>query len=232
MKSQKFTINSIPAILYGERTDKVYLFIHGKLGHKEEGANLAKIVCRKGYQVLAVDMPGHGERKDEMSLFVPWKVVPEFQIVMRYAQENWNCVSLRANSIGAYFSMLSFANEKLANVLFVSPILDMVKLIENLMLWAGVTAKELEDKKVIATSFGENLDWEYYQYAISHPITTWSHPTTILHAGKDNMTDRKTAAEFVEKNQGCKLFVMENGEHWFHTPEQLKVLNKWTEEHT
>lgn len=74
---------------------------------------------------------------------------------------------MRANSIGAYFSMLSFADDKLKNVLFVSPILDMVKLIENMMKWAGVTASDLEKEKPIPTSFGETLDLEYYNYAKS-----------------------------------------------------------------
>nr|WP_314460157.1 alpha/beta hydrolase [uncultured Clostridium sp.] len=228
MKIEKCKIGNITAILYGEKADKVYLFIHGKLGQKEEAAELAKIVCRKGCQVLAVDMPGHGERKNEMDDFVPWKVIPEFQIVMGYAQDTWKSVSLRANSIGAYFSMLSFTNVKLDQVLFVSPILDMVKLIENMMMWAGVTVEELEDKKLIQTPFGETLDWKYYQYALSHQITEWSQPTAILYAGKDNMTDIDTVNMFIKKH-GCKLSVMEEGEHWFHTTEQLAVLDKWTE---
>ena len=42
----------------------------------------------------------------------------------------------------------------------------------------------------------------------------------------------KRAYLFVHGQCGCKeegaaLTVMENGEHWFHTPEQLAVLREW-----
>lgn len=47
-----------------------------------------------------------------------------------------------------------------------------------------------------------------------------------MYAGKDNLTERDTVNEFVERFH-CTLEVMEEGEHWFHTPEQLEVLYKW-----
>lgn len=228
MEEKRIKIGIIPAVIYGEKADKVYLYIHGKLGQKEEAADLAEIVCPNGFQVLAVDMPGHGERKEEIERFLPWEIVPELQMVMEWAKERWQSVSIRANSIGAYFSMLSFAEDTLENVLFVSPILDMVQLIENMMLWTGVSVSDLEKQKRIETPFGETLDWTYYQYAKSHVIRKWDHPTKILYAGKDNMTSRDTVESFAREHH-VKLEVMEEGEHFFHTPEQLKVLRRWTE---
>lgn len=71
MKIEKFKIDNIPAIIYGDRADKVYIFVHGKLGQKEEAEEFVKIVCPKGDQVIAIDMPGHGKRKNEMDSFVP-----------------------------------------------------------------------------------------------------------------------------------------------------------------
>lgn len=44
------------------------------------------------------------------------------------------------------------------------------------------------------------------------------------------MTERETVDEFVEQFH-ISLTVMENSEHWFHTQEQLAVLNQWTIEH-
>ncbi len=228
MKVQFVKIKNIPTVIYGEKTDKVYIFIHGKQGYKEEGEDLAGIVCNKGYQVISIDLPGHGERKAEAKDFLPWKVVPELQSVMKYVRENWSIVSLRANSIGAYFSMLAYYCEPLNNVLFVSPILDMVKLIQDMMIWAGVTERELQETQIIQTAFGETLDWQYYQYTKEKQPINWSHQTNILYAGKDNLTNIQTVNEFVA-NHGCKLTVMEDGEHWFHTPGQLAVLDKWTE---
>ena len=77
MREEHFKIESIPTVIYGDKNNKVYIFIHGKSGCKEEAAEFAKIVCVKGYQVLSIDLPGHGERKTEIDSFVPWKMVPE-----------------------------------------------------------------------------------------------------------------------------------------------------------
>ena len=229
MEKLQFKIENTPAVIYGEASDKVYLFIHGKMGYKEEAEAFSEIVCPMGYQVLGIDLPGHGERKNETDSFVPWKIVPELETVLSYAAVNWRNISVRANSIGAWFCMLAYADEKFEKCLFVSPVLDMVKLIENMMKWASVTEDELRQKKTIATDFGETLSWDYYQYAKSHLIAVGTSPTSILYAEKDNLTDYVTVRDFADKFH-CNLAVMKDGEHWFHTPEQLHVLKQWESE--
>lgn len=44
----------------------------------------------------------------------------------------------------------------------------------------------------------------------------------------DNLIDQETIESSSHKFK-CNLTVMENGEHWFHTPEQLNYLNAWVE---
>jgi len=83
----------------------------------------------------------------------------------------------------------------------------------------------------IPTDFGETLSWRYFQYAKEHPIASWDANTVILYANKDNLTAPAPADEFIHR-VGCRLTVMEGGEHWLHTPEQLAVLRNWEEEHT
>lgn len=229
MKKQYCMINHIPAVLFGAPSDKVYLFVHGKCGSKEDAQNFADIACDKGFQVLSFDLPEHGERKDSAEKLAPWEVVPELQGVLSYAQKHWQSVSLYAVSIGTYFSLLSFSNEHFKNCLFLSPILDMVALIEKMMGWASVSAEQLRAKKEIPTDFGETLSWKYYAYAKEHPINTWNSPTAILYAGRDNLTDRGTVTNFADIF-GCSLQIHEDGEHWFHTDEQLAVLRNWTME--
>ena len=51
-------------------------------------------------------------------------MVPELQTVLAYLQQHWQVVRLRANSIGAYFSMLAFAGATIEKALFVSPIVE------------------------------------------------------------------------------------------------------------
>jgi hypothetical protein len=229
MENKKFTIDKIPAVLYGETSEKCFLYIHGKLGCKEEAESFAAITGAKGWQVLSIDLPENGERKEEQDSFNPWCVIPELKIVLQYMQQHFKMIGLRANSIGVWFAMLSFNGSEFERCLFVSPILDMEKLIRNMMQWAGVSEERLKEETRIPTDFGETLSWKYYEYAKAHPITEWLCQTDILYAGNDTMTQRDTVDEFVERF-APSLTVMEDGEHWFRTPEQLAVLNLWVAE--
>jgi len=228
MKNTKFNIDNIPVILFGESTEKVYLFIHGKNGCKESAADFAEIAVKKGWAVLSVDLPEHGERKQQKELCTPWVVVPEFKTVMSFAKKRWQKVAIRADSIGAWFCMLSFAADNIENCLFVSPVIDMERLIGNMMMWASVSEERLKFEKEIETDFGETLSWEYLDFVRKHPIDKWNAPTEILYAEKDTLIERDTVDKFV-KQFGCKLTVAKNGEHWFGTPEQLETLARWTE---
>ena len=229
--TKKFLFHHIPAVLYGDNSEKLFLYIHGKMGSKEEAAHLAEIVYPMGYQVLSIDLPGHGERTGEMERFVPWEVVPELQAVYANTQKRWKKISLYANSIGAYFSLLALRDAKLEKSLLVSPILDMEKLIRDMMGWAGVTQEQLKEAGEIPTAFGETLSWNYLTYAAEHRITEWDSPTAILYAGQDHLTSRQTVDDFAQRF-GCTVTVMENGEHWFHTEEQMAVLDAWLQQET
>lgn len=227
MREERFCIGHIPAVLCGEPSDRVWLFLHGKQDRKEEGLDFAELACPKGWQVLSIDMPEHGQRQGSPEKLVPWTVAPELKAVMNYARSRWPQVALRANSIGAWFAMQAFAIAPPVRSLFVSPILDMAELIRSMMGWAGVTEADLEARGEIATAFGETLSWRYWQYALDHPITRWDSPTAVLYGGADNLTPRRTAEAFVARFH-ADLTAMEDGEHWFHPPEQLDVLRRWT----
>ena len=108
---------------------------------------------------------------------------------------------------------------------FISPIVDMEKLILDMMTWANVTEDELKQQGVIRTEFGENLSWDYLCYVRDHPVE-WNVPTDILYGSRDNLTSYDTIKAFAE-NHHAKLTVMENGEHWFHTEEQVRFLDEW-----
>ncbi len=225
----KIDINGIPAIIWGTPAKQLYLYIHGQGGNKEEAERIAEVFCKHGYQVLSLDLPEHGERKDEQNSFDPWHIVPELKSVMKFARNQWERISIFANSIGAWFSMLSFDSSELEHCLFVSPVLDMKRLILDMMKWADVSMERLEQEKLIETSSGQTLSWEYLQFTNSHPIEDWNTPTKILYAGNDALICYDSVKEFADRFQ-CSLTVMENGEHWFHTEEQLEFLRGWVEE--
>ena len=61
---------------------------------------------------------------------------------------------------------------------------------------------------------------------ISNDPVVWNIPTKILYGDKDNLTSYETMSDFASK-MGISLTVMNNGEHWFHTDEQMNFLDDW-----
>ena len=106
-----------------------------------------------------------------------------------------------------------------------SPIVNMENLITNMMIWSNVTEEKLCSEKEISTDFGETLSWEYLCYVRKHPIK-WNIPTCILYGANDNLTSVETVSGFAEQI-GASLTVMNDGEHWFHTNEQMEFLDNW-----
>ena len=231
MKKTNLKINGIPSILWGETSERLYIFVHGKLSCKEDAADFAEIACKKGYQVLSFDLPEHGQRKDEGLACDVWNGIKDLQTVGFYVlQGGWKEIFLFANSLGAYFSLLAYTDYPFKSCLFLSPILNMERLIQNMLLWSHTGEQELEEKGLIPTEFGETLDWRYYTYVKEHPIKKWDVPTCILYPSADHLTERNVVDAFVSEFR-ADLVVFPNGEHWFHTEEQLAFLRQWLEEH-
>lgn len=228
MKKQTMKIADIPAILYGSRSRRVYLYIHGKNGCKEEAERFANTACACGWQVLAIDLPEHGSRKNSPEKLVPWVVVPELQAVYARMQPVWPHIRLYGVSIGAWFAMQALQAEKLEKAMLVSPVVDMEALITKMMQWAGVTEEQLQQAGNISTSFGETLSWPYLCWVREHPLQ-WHTPTQVLYGDKDALTSRAVMERFRQES-GARLTIMEGGEHWFHTEVQLAVMQSWEEE--
>ena len=107
----------------------------------------------------------------------------------------------------------------------ISPILNMERLILDMMQWANVTEDELCKKGQIPTEFGETLSWDFLNFVRQNPIK-WDIPTEILYAKKDDLTSRETIDAFLV-NHNANLTVMNDGELWFHTDEQIEFLDSW-----
>ena len=95
-----------------------------------------------------------------------------------------------------------------------------------MMGWAGVSEAQLEAAGELDTPFGETLSWPYLQYVRAHPVCRWPTPTALLYASGDAMLRRAAVEDFARRFGGA-LTVLEGGEHWFHTPEQLAALHRW-----
>ena len=231
MEIEEIQINGIPTLLWGEKSDKVYIAIHGNMSNKEDTVIkiLADVVTRKGYQVLSFDLPEHGERKTDISILCnPQNCIKDLNQVMSYAKEHYNEINLWACSMGAYFSLLTYNDTPIKQCIFLSPVVNMKFIIDNMMSWSTVNIEELKERKVIKTNFGPTLYWDYYKYVEENPITKWDKDTFILYGSKDNMQNEELVKDFSQKFN-CNLKIVD-GEHFFQTNEQLACYKKWLNE--
>jgi len=127
-------------------------------GHKEEALAFAEVAVPKGYQVMAIDLPVECK---------PWEVLPLLNEVLDYLYMNWKYVSVRANSIGSWFSLLAFQGKVVKQALLVRPKVDLV-------------------------------------------------------------VSDEVGREFINQHH-CQVTFMADGEHWFHTAEQIVLLRTWEE---
>lgn len=192
----------------------VIVYVHGKGGNAEE-ANYYRKFFNDDFDIIGFDYKSEN----------PWDARSEFSDYFDSIIPEYNKTILIANSIGAYFSLISLADKKIEKAMLISPIVDMERLIIDMMTWANVSEEELSIKKEIETPFGETLSWEYLSYVRKNPIH-WNIPTGILYAEKDNMTSISTMTDF-SKNINANVTVMTGGEHWFHTKEQKDFLDNW-----
>lgn len=192
---------------------KAMLYIHGKGGSAQEADHYREICA--GYDVYGLDYRAQ----------TPWEAKEELAAAFDGLFAEYDRVAIVANSIGAFFAMNALWDRPVERAFFISPIVDMERLICDMMGWAGVSARKLQEKGEIETAFGETLSWKYLCYVRENPIV-WRIPTHILYADGDNLTSYETAAEFSGR-VGATLTVMRGGEHWFHTQAQMDFLDAW-----
>ena len=192
---------------------QIVIYVHGKGGTAEEARHYQPLFAES--DVIGFDYKSQN----------PWEAKREFSDFYDLHSKGYDSVILIANSIGAFFSMNALAEKNISKALFISPIVNMEKLIADMMTWANVSEDELCRKKEITTNFGETLSWEYLCYVRKYPIK-WNIPTCILYGANDNLTSIETVSEFAEQT-GAILTVMSDGEHWFHTDEQMEFLDNW-----
>ena len=162
------------------------IYVHGKGGNANEAEHYKPFFAES--DVIGFDYQAQN----------PWEAQKEFSSFFEVHSQGYDSVTLIANSIGAFFSMSALTKKQVAQAILISPVVNMEKLIVDMMMWANVTEEELRIKKEIPTEFGE----------------------------KDNLTSIETISEFVGRI-GASLTVMKDGEHWFHTEEQMEFLDDW-----
>ena len=193
--------------------NNLVVYVHGKGGSADEAKHYIPLFHES--TVIGFDYRSE----------TPWDAKEEFTQFFAEQRQSCDSVTLIANSIGAFFSLLSLDETLIDRAYLISPVTDMERLICNMMTWTNVTENELAERLEIPTDFGETLSWQYLCYVREHPIS-WNVPTRILYGEHDNLTSPETITAFANEH-GAELTVMPGGEHWFHTEEHMRFLDNW-----
>lgn len=193
---------------------KAVIYVHGKDGNIEEAEHYKRFFDDE-FEIIGFDYKSEN----------PWDAKIEFTNYFNSMFHRYSKFYLIANSIGAYFSILSLSEKPIEKAMLISPIIDMECLILEMMRRENISEEELSLRKKVNTPSGEVLSWKYLSYVRNNPIT-WNIPSSILYGEKDNIISLDTISIFADKIN-ADLTVMENGEHWFHTEEQVRFLDDW-----
>lgn len=227
MVTQRLNAGPIPALLWGEPSDQIYLFVHGKMSRKEAAEPLARIAARKGWQTLSFDLPQHGERTDGAALDV-FTGIRELNALADYVFSRWRAAALYACSLGACFSLQALADRPFEKALFLSPIVDMAYLADQMMAWFGVTPEALEVRGTVDTPI-DVMRWADYQFFKAHPIRRWPIPTAILYGGRDNLQSMDVINAFAGRFH-ARVTVSPNSEHPFLEKADEALVEAWLSE--
>ena len=150
----------------------------------------------------------------------------ELRAALDYARSMWKRVGVRAISLGAYMALTAFADEApLDMCLLSSPLVDMERMIKDMMAASGVSEARLEKEREIPAG-DQTLSWDDLCWTRAHPVHAVSPRTFILCAEGDALIPRETVETFARK--ACaSLTLLPQGEHWLHTPDELAAMGGW-----
>ncbi len=162
------------------------VYVYGKGGSAQEATH---------YRTLFSESEVIGFYYQSQTL---WEAKEEFPAF--FTEKRKHCVrfTLIANGVGAFFALSSLDESLGDKAFFISPVVNMEKLICDMMLWSNVTEQELAEKSKIATGFRETLSWNYLCYVREHPIS-WCVSTCILYGKHDHLTSVETISTFVKQ---------------------------------
>ncbi|MFR9068698.1 MAG: hypothetical protein ACLVJH_19455 [Faecalibacterium prausnitzii] len=224
MEKIKLEIAGIPAVLYGKRSRRVYLYVHGKTAAQPRlpalPAQLARQAGRYWLSICRSTAPGKqpgkagavgghpgaagGLRPDASGMEAYPGVWGQHRGVVCYA-------GVADAKTGEGAACLPGGGYGKAD-----PCPDAAGRGNG-----GAAARGRE----IPTDFGETLSWPYLCWVREHPLH-WKVPTQVLYADTDPLTGH-TAMEQFRQQTRAHLTILEGGEHWFHTETQLAALQSW-----
>lgn len=163
---------------------KAILYIHGKGGSYLEAEQYRKN-C-PDFDVMGIDY----------DVDFPWIVQKQIKLAYDRTHKHYDHICVLANSIGAYFAMHTLQACDLEKAFFISPVLDMERLILDMMSWTKVSEKDLQERGEIPTI-------EKYKKAADEKMERWDKNGAEVSQGICNFyrASFKNTEEIISMNE-------------------------------
>lgn len=226
MNTEYLKIGDITAKLYrGENAEETILAVHGFGGNKESGAiaGLAQRVCGRGYNVLAIDLPAHGERDDFSQLTVE-RCVEDILSAEKYIQSALTeRMSAFATSFGGFCMLLR--QEQLPHS-FRRTVLRVpaVNMADSLLRAAALFDRDFTLEKARREGFKltmaktYELPFGFYERLREHTALraceAWNRADILVLAAElDELVSHEDTREFLRLNPAVKYCIIEGAGH-------------------
>lgn len=230
MDKEYFNLNNISSLLWKGDNDKVFIAIHGSMSNKEDRVIevFAKEALKYGYDTISFDLKGHGSRKEEGEAKEVIDYTKDLAEIFSFIKDKYDNINVFGCSMGAYFSLLEYKDKDINKSLFLSPVVDMLELIKDMMNYYNISEEELEQKKEILLPSGMKLYFDYYNYVKKNPIIKVNSKVDILYSFNDDNVSLASVKNFIDKFD-AKLKITQKAGHYFHTDEDMKIFTQWVD---
>lgn len=196
--------------------DSCIVYIHGLYGNASE-ADFYSFYTNK-HDVIGLDY------KDGNPWEVKEKIIDEFDEISK----KYRRIFVIANSIGAFYAYKYLPSSKIEKAFFISPFVNMKQSIKKTMEKHSISIERLKEERIMELGDGRFLSYDFYTSLDEKD--DWKVKTHVLYGEKDRVVDKDSIFGFIA-NHNSSLTIMKNGEHYFHTPGQLKFIKKWINEY-
>ena len=157
MDTMTLTLNhaSVPCCLYGSPSLRSGSASTAR-GSLRRPSHFAQVGRPKGWQVLAIDLPGHWAPARPGSS--PGTLSPELRACSPCPDRSGTAWPPGPSALGAWFSLAGLSGPPPGPSPLRLPGAGHGRLIQEMMSWAGVTESRLESGE-ISTEFSETLSW-------------------------------------------------------------------------
>ena len=144
------------------------IYVHGKGGNANEAEHYKPFFAES--DVIGFDYQAQN----------PWEAQKEFSSFFELHSQRYDSVTLIANSIGAFFSMSALTKKQVAQAILISPVVNMEKLIVDMMMWANVTEEELCIKRKFLRNLEKHFPGNTYVMYGNIPLSGMCQPVFYM----------------------------------------------------